>query len=340
MINSLLRINDKGIYCPKADVYIDPWRPVDKAVITHAHSDHARWGMKHYAAHPLSIPIMKSRIGSDIKVEAWNYGETHIINGVKISLHPAGHIPGSAQVRLEHNGEIWVVSGDYKLESDSLSGSFESIKCHHFITESTFGLPVYKWKPDSMVFDEINEWWRNNKEEGKFSIIYAYALGKSQRVLSGLDTSIGPILTHGAVENVNELYRASGLKIPETSYVSPEIDLKKNKGALVIAPPSAAGSSWIKKFKDHSEGQTSGWMALRGTKRRRNVDRGFVLSDHADWEGLNQAVESSGAEKIYVTHGYRTIFSKWLREKGYQAKVLETAFEGELNEMGEGSEES
>ncbi|QNL23100.1 ligase-associated DNA damage response exonuclease [Hyphobacterium sp. CCMP332] len=337
MINGLLTINDKGIYCQQADVYIDPWKPVNKAIITHAHSDHARWGMKHYAAHPLSIPIMRSRIGKEIKVDSWNFGEIISMDGVKISLHPAGHIPGSAQVRLEYKGEIWVVSGDYKLENDPLSGSFESIKCHHFITESTFGLPVYKWKPDSEVFNEINNWWKRNKEEGKFSIIYAYALGKSQRVLSGLDTSIGPILTHGAVENVNKLYRESGLKIPETKYISTEIDLKKYKGAIVMAPPSAAGSAWIKKFKAYSEGQTSGWMALRGTKRRRNVDRGFVLSDHADWNGLNQAVESSGAENIYVTHGYRTIFSKWLNEKGFKARVLETAFEGELNDLEEGS---
>lgn len=334
----LLVVNEKGIYCERANFYIDPWKPVEKAIITHAHADHSRWGMKHYAAHKLSVPIMKSRLGQDINVESWEYGKKHQINGVSISLHPAGHIPGSAQVRVEYKGEVWVASGDYKTETDLLSDSFESVKCHHFITESTFGLPVYNWRDEKLVFEEINDWWRKNKSEGKYSIIYAYALGKSQRLLSGLDPEIGPILCHGAVQNVNELFLQSGLHLPKTIYAYKDLNLKDYKGAMIIAPPSAGGSSWIRKFKPYSEALASGWMMLRGTKRRRNVDKGFILSDHADWKGLNQAIESSEAENIYVTHGYRFAFAKWLREKGLNAQIFETAFEGELGEIGEGQE--
>lgn len=339
MAESILSFRKEGIYCERADIYIDPWKPVDKAIITHAHSDHARWGMKHYAAHPLSIPIMKMRLGNDISTESWQYGESKSINRVKFSLHPAGHIPGSSQVRIEYKNEIWVVSGDYKVQNDPLSDSFESVKCHHFVTESTFGLPVYNWKNDNQIFDEINSWWRSNKSEGKFSILYGYSLGKSQRLLSGLDTKIGSILSHGAVENVNNAFRKVGLKLPNTIYVENNLNLNLHKGAIIIAPPSASGSAWIKKFKPYSEGLASGWMALRGAKRRRNVDRGFVLSDHADWKGLNLAVKESGAEDIYVTHGYRHAFSKWLNEQGLNATILETSFEGELAEIEENDAE-
>lgn len=325
----LLEFNKKGIYCPPAKVYIDPWRPVDHAIITHAHADHSRWGMKHYLAHELSIPVMKLRLGKDISTQSLAYGEVVKINGVQFSLHPAGHIPGSAQVRVEYNGEVWVVSGDYKLEDDGLCTPFEPVKCHHFITECTFGLPIYHWKPQQEIFDQINHWWAGNAKEGLTTFITAYSLGKAQRIINQLDHRIGEVYTHGAIENTNEVLRAAGLDLPETIRVTKEIDKRAFRGALVIAPPSAINTPWMKKFKPLSLGIASGWMQLRGTRRRRAADRGFALSDHADWEGLLSAVKQTEAERVITTHGYTSVFSKYLNELGIEAIEEKTLFTGE-----------
>jgi len=330
----LLTFKEAGIYCQQADVYIDPWKPVKKALITHGHADHSRWGHKHYLATASAAPVIYQRLG-DINLQTVSYGEELNINGVKFSFHPAGHIVGSAQIRVEYKGEVWVVSGDYKLEDDGISEAFEPVKCHTFITESTFGLPIYKWQPQKEVFKEVNNWWRKNKEEEKVTIITGYALGKAQRIIQHLDDSIGKIYTHGAIENVNELIRNQGVPLKPTIRVTPEISKEAFKGNIVVATPSAVGGAWVKRFRPFSVGMASGWMALRGTRRRRSVDRGFVLSDHADWYGLNKAVELSEAENVYVTHGYSDIFSKWLNEKGLNANVVETQYEGELSEVSE-----
>lgn len=330
----LLKFDPYGIYCPQADVYIDPWKPVKKALITHAHSDHAKWGNEHYLSHRLSVPIMKLRLGADISVTAVEYGEQMEINGVKISFHPAGHIPGSAQIRLEHKGEVWVASGDYKLQVDGVSTPFEPIRCHHFVSESTFGLPIYQFPAAEQVHEEINYWWRKNKAEGKTSVIIGYALGKAQRILAHLDPSIGKIFTHGAVANINELFLKEGLSFPETTRAF-QATKEELKGGIVIAPPSAVGTPWLRRFDPYSIGICSGWMQLRGTRRRKGVDRGFVLSDHADWEGLNTAVKETGAEKVYITHGYKSVFAKWLREThGIDAVEVDTLYEGEGLEEG------
>ncbi len=327
---SLLIFNSKGIYCPPAKVYIDPWKPVKKALITHAHADHSRWGMEEYLAHHDSVPIMKHRLGSDIKVQGIGYGEKIQINRVEFSFHPAGHIPGSSQIKVSYKGETWVVSGDYKLEDDGLSAPFEPVTCQNFITESTFGLPVYSWPKQQDTFAEVNAWWRQNQEAGKVSIIAGYALGKAQRILQNLDTDIGPIFTHGAVENTNAVLRGQGYPLPATTLVTQDHKKADFKGSVVVCPPSAMGSPWIKKFSPYATAFCSGWMALRGARRRRAADRGFVLSDHADWQGLNEAVTLSQAENVYVTHGYKDIFARWLREeKGLNAQPVETLFEGE-----------
>ena len=323
---SLLRFTDKGIYCPPAQVYIDPWKPVSRAICTHAHSDHARWGMKHYLTHLYSVPIMRHRLGADISVRGIGYEETVDINGVKVSLHPAGHIIGSAQVRVEHKGEVWVVSGDYKIQDDGFSTPFKPVKCHNFITESTFGLPVYHWQPQAEVIAEINQWWQNNTSENKASLLIAYSLGKAQRVLQHVDRSIGPVYTHGAVENVQQILRESGFEMKPTVPVRAELKKKDFRQALIVAPMAAIGSAWAKKLEPYSLGIASGWMQMRGTRRRRAADRGFVLSDHADWDGLNKAVAETGAERIYVTHGYSEIYARWLKEQGYEAAVVETMF--------------
>ncbi len=332
---ALLEFTESGIYCPIADIYIDPWRPVERALITHGHSDHARPGHQHYACHHDSVNILRFRLGQEISVTGYGYGETFLHRGVRFSFHPAGHIIGSAQIRVEYQGEVWVASGDYKLEDDGLAPAYEPVKCHAFITECTFGLPVYKWPDPATVHQEINQWWENNRKAGKVSILSGYSLGKAQRLLHHLDASIGPVFTHGAIENMNEVLRESGVVLPDTRRVTADINKKEYKGGLVLAPPSAIGSAWQKKFQPFSEGIASGWMALRGARRRRSVDRGFILSDHVDWPGVNTAIRETGAQKIITTHGYTSIFTKWLLEQGYQASAESTQFEGELNEMSE-----
>jgi putative mRNA 3-end processing factor len=333
---ALLEFTDRGIYCERGDFYIDPWLPVKNAVITHAHADHSRTGMKRYLAHSRSIPVMKHRLGN-IKARALEYGEKLSMNGVKISLHPAGHIPGSAQVKVQYQGEIWVVTGDYKLGDDGISEPFESVKCHCLVTESTFGLPVYKWSSNLRVMEEINAWWAANKDDGVTSVMLGYSLGKAQRILCGLDQNTGPVFLHGAIHHSNRALESAGLKLPEAEYVHPDTPRDRFKGALILAPPSALGSPWMKKFKPFRVAIASGWMSLRGARRRRNVDRGFVLSDHADWNELNRAVIASGADKIFVTHGYTDIFSNWLNERGMDAQPVNTEYEGELSEIGEGT---
>ncbi|WKN30912.1 ligase-associated DNA damage response exonuclease [Porifericola rhodea] len=338
-MSQLIEFTKKGLYCPQADVFIDPWLPVDKAIITHAHSDHARWGHKYYLAHHNSASILKYRLGQDIHLETLAYSETVDINGVTVSLHPAGHIYGSAQIRLEYEGEVWVVSGDYKLENDGFSTPFEPIKCHSFITESTFGLPIYRWRPQQEVAEEINAWWHANQEVGKASLIGAYSLGKAQRILQSINQSIGPILLHGAVYNTNQALIEGGAPLKHFPKLTAETDKDTISKALVIAPPSATSSTWARKLRPFSTGIASGWMQIRGMKRRRAADRGFVVSDHADWNDLNKAVGATEAENVYVTHGYTSVFSRWLREKGIAAQEVETLYEGELAEMNQ-SEDS
>jgi putative mRNA 3-end processing factor len=317
-------VRREGLYCVPGGFYIDPWRPVDRAVITHAHGDHARYGHGHYLAAASSVNVLKSRLG-DIHVQGVEYGETVVHNGVTISLHPAGHVLGSAQIRMECDGEVWVASGDYKVEPDKTCAPFEPVRCDTFITESTFGLPIYRWDPEQQVIDEMNAWWRRNADEGRCSVVFAYAFGKAQRILSRLDPSIGPIVCHGAVEPLNRVYRAGGVELPDTVMVS-EIEKAALRRAIVIAPPSASGSPWMKRFGDYSDSFASGWMLLRGARRRRGVDRGFVLSDHADWPGLMSAIKATEAEQIIVTHGAIPTMVRWLCQNGLDAKGFDTEY--------------
>ena len=320
-----LTFTPNGIYCPAGDFHIDPWRPVPRALITHGHADHARFGHWSYLSTDIAAPVIKHRLG-DILIETVSYGASIRIGSAKVSFHPAGHVPGSAQIRVEVGGEVWVVSGDYKTEYDGLSDAFEPVKCHSFISECTFGLPTFRWERQSVVFDAINAWWQQNANEGRISILGAYGLGKAQRLLCGLDQSIGPVLTNSAVEGTNHVMRAQGIALPATQQVMQFKDRKVQAGAMIIAPPSALESTWVRGFGDISTAFASGWMGLRGVRRRRATDRGFVISDHADWEGLNSAILETGADNIYVTHGYTDVFSKWLTEKGYNATIVPTQF--------------
>jgi putative mRNA 3-end processing factor len=315
----------EGLYCPAGGFYIDPWRPVDRAVVTHAHSDHARTGSRHYLAAEPSEAVLRSRLG-DIDLQLLPYGQPIEHHGVRLSLHPAGHVLGSSQVRLEVGGEVWVVSGDYKLEHDGTCLPFEPVRCHTFITESTFGLPIYRWSPQAEVFAGINAWWRANAEEGRASVMFCYAFGKAQRILRGLDESIGPILVHGAMSPLNEAYRSTGVALPETPRLTEVSDAALIRRSMVLAPPSAQGTPWMKRLGEHADAFASGWMLLRGNRRRRGLDRGFVLSDHADWPGLLAAIEATGAQRVIVTHGSVSTMVRWLQEQGLQAAGFATQY--------------
>jgi len=278
--------------------------------------------------------LLAERIGSGQPIEELPFGKAVQMGDVSVSLHPAGHVLGSCQIRIEHRGDVCVFGGDYKLAADSTCAPFESVPCNTFVTESTFGLPIYRWLPPQLVHAQINEWWRRNAEEGCHSVLYAYSLGKAQRVLAQLDASIGPILCHASVMSLVRHYRAAAVVLPPCEVATVETALAANGRSIFIAPPAVEGGNWLKKIGEHRTASASGWMQLRGTRRRRNLDRGFVLSDHADWPGLMSAIEASGAEEIAVTHGYIDPLVRYLNESGRNAFALPTQFAGEAAEEG------
>ena len=319
MDSEILSLHAEGLFCSAGGFYIDPRGSVDKALITHAHSDHARVGHKNYLCSDSCKPLLKIRIGKDSKVESVPFGTKCKIGDAYVSFHPAGHILGSSQIRIEVNGRVWVVSGDYKPQPDQTCEAFELVKCDGFISECTFGLPVYKWRAEEVIHSEINEWWKINKENGVPSLLFAYSLGKAQRVLAGLDRSVGTIYAHSAVRSFLETYRSAGINIPAVKRIEKE---KQFAGTIIIAPPAVEDSSWTKNFRGAKRGFASGWMAIRGPKRRKNVDRGFVLSDHADWDGLVDVIKGTGAEIVKVTHGNGDAISRFLSEKGMNVSEL------------------
>jgi putative mRNA 3-end processing factor len=319
----------EGLYCPPGDFYIDPWRPVARAVVTHAHADHARGGHAHYLAAAPGEGVLRARLGA-VTLQTLAYGEAIDHHGVRLSLHPAGHVLGSAQVRLEHGGRVWVVSGDYLVsgagDDNRTCAPFEPLRCDCFITESTFGLPIYRWRLQREVFAEIDAWWAANAAAGRPSLLMGYSFGKAQRLLAGVDAAIGPVFVHGAVEPLNCAYREAGVALPATRLLNDVTDKAELARALVVAPPSVAGSAWSRRLVDASDAFASGWMQLRGARRRQGVDRGFVLSDHADWPGLMRAIAATGCERVIVTHGYEAVMVRWLQQQGLQAGSFRTEY--------------
>lgn len=332
-MSPLLELRPQGLYCPPGDFFIDPWTGVGRAVITHGHSDHARWGSQSYLCAAPGAAILRARLGADISLQAQRYGDPVRLGDVTVTLHPAGHILGSSQVKIDQAGYSWVVSGDYKVEPDPTTTAFEPVRCNGFVTEATFALPIYTWDHSATTFDAINHWWQSNRAAGRASILYGYSLGKAQRLLAGVDPSIGPIFTHGSVERLNEIYRAAGVRLPATTYAL-SANAKDFAGALIVAPPGMNGSTWLRRFGDFSTGLASGWMRVRGHRRRRAVDRGFILSDHADWPGLLSTIRATGAEQVWVTHGYIDPLVRWLRESGVTAQGLATRYGEEEEEEG------
>lgn len=317
----LLEMTPAGLYCPQADVYIDPSKKVERAIITHAHGDHAKRGMGSYLCHTYSDEVLRYRLGKNIKIQTMDYGATTTINGVKIGFFPAGHIPGSAQVRLAYRDEAWVVTGDYKVEDDGVSTAYEPVPCSHFVSESTFGLPIYKWQDQAVLLASINHWWSNNRAQGINSIIHAYSLGKAQRLIALLDHSIGDIFIHHNIYETNQSL-AKYITLPACKKMQ---DYKKanDLGSLIISPQLGFDFLAIKKFAPYLTAECSGWMLLENQRLRRKADAAFALSDHADWDGLLYAIHATGAQNIYLTHGYTQQLSRYLNERGYNASELD-----------------
>lgn len=317
---ALLQLLEKGLYCAAGDFYIDPMRGVERALVTHAHSDHARPGSRNYLTSATGAPLLRMRVGGRPNIEGLPFGQARTINGVQVSFHPAGHILGSAQVRVEHQGEVWVVGGDYNTWPDSASEPFEPVRCHTFVSESTFALPIYRWRPEGEIVAEINQWWQANAALRRPSIIFAYSLGKAQRLLAAVERSIGPLVAHETVAQFLPAYAAGGIAVPN---VRTELQAGDNQ-ALIIAPFSVRGTPWLEPARQAATAFASGWMQLRGMRHRMRVERGFALSDHADWGGLQAAIRATGAERILVTHGYDAILARCLREQGLDASRLES----------------
>ena len=312
---ALLELQPNGLYCAAGDFYIDPWGPVGRALVTHAHADRARPGSRAYLTARPGEPLVRARIGPEAAIQAVEYGERLVLGDALVSFHPAGHILGSAQIRIEHRGEIWVFSGDYKLTPDPTCAPFEPVRCHTFVTEATFALPIFRWPSETETLAAIHSWWRASQQSGKTSLLYAHPLGEAQRVLASLDASIGPIQRHESIAQAGQpLVDAAGFQ-PGVS--------------LVLAPPSLHNSPWSRQFSPASTGLVSGWMRIRGTRRRRALDRGFVLSSHADWPALLRAIDETGAETVWVTHGFGAPLVRWLQEHGRQALSIEARFEGD-----------
>ena len=323
----LIHLTDAGLYCPAGNFHIDPWRPVHTALLTHIHGDHARAGSEQYVTHEDGVAIARRRLGEDIAIDPVEYGQTLEMGGVRVSFHSAGHILGSSQIRVEHNGETWVVSGDYKRAQDPTCAPFEPVPCDTFITEATFSLPVYRWRSGSSVVSDVYQWWRKNAEEDKASVLFCYALGKAQRVLAHLtEHTDDAVFLHGAMEPIVAIYRQAGVGMVPTTRIGDNTRKQDFTGTLTIAPPSAAGSPWMRRFGKHSTGFCSGWMRVRGNRRRRGYDRGFILSDHADWPALIKTIRESGASRVLATHGKTDVLVRYLRERGINAQPLKTEY--------------
>jgi putative mRNA 3-end processing factor len=327
----LVVLRREGLYCPAGDFHIDPWRPVARAVITHGHGDHARGGMGGYHAAADGLPILQWRLGEQ-RYCVYEYGEPFRLGAATVSLHPAGHVLGSAQVRIEVDGEVWVASGDYKRQPDPTCAPFEVVPCDVFITESTFGLPIYRWPHTPEVAREIVEWREECAARGEAAVLLCYALGKAQRLLAELAAFTDrPALLHGAVAAGVEVYRQAGIAMLETLPVSETAKGADFAGELIVAPPSAAGSAWMRRFRRAQTGFASGWMRVRGNRRRRNYDRGFVVSDHADWPDLMRTIRETDARRVIATHGNTDAILRALNEDGIAAEAFRTEF-GEAGE--------
>jgi len=332
-LTGVLNETARGLYCPAGDFFIDPWEPVERAVITHAHADHARPGSAAYLCTPGTRELLQRRLGPDAILQTIEYGSLLRMGDVTVSFHPAGHVLGSAQIRVDGPGGVWVVAGDYKRAADPTCAPFEPVPCDTFVTESTFGLPIYRWDDTAVVMRDILSWWDANREAGRASVIFCYTLGKAQRLLAELATLTGrAVHVHGMMLGMIDGYREAGVTLPE---VKPVIDRTGRSprtsmaGELVLAPLSARGTPWMRRLGTLSDAFASGLMRVRGVRRQRAYDRGFVISDHADWPALLQTITETGASRVLATHGHAEPLARHLRTQGLESGIIRTAWEGE-----------
>ena len=320
----------EGLYCEAGDFHIDPWGAVPRAVITHAHGDHARAGSAAYLCADASAPLLARRFGPGVPIESQPYGRVLTIGGTRVSFHPAGHVLGSAQIRVEGPDGVWVVSGDYKRAADPTCAPFEPVPCDVFVTESTFALPIYRWDDTADVIADLVGWWDGNRGRGLTSIVFCYTIGKAQRLLAEIGrVTDRPIWVHGALLPMIEVYRAAGATMAPTQALIERPRGTSFAGELVLAPPSARGTPWMRRLGDLSDALASGLMRVRGVRRQRAYDRGFVLSDHADWPALLDTIVATGARRVLATHGHAEPLARFLREQGVDAGVIRTAWEDE-----------
>jgi putative mRNA 3-end processing factor len=329
----VLRETERGLYCPDGDFFIDPWLPVPRALITHAHGDHARPGSDAYLCTPGTAALLRRRLGPDTVIETIAYGEGRRLGAIDVSFHPAGHVLGSAQIRLAGSSGVWVVAGDYKRASDPTCAPFEPLPCDTFITESTFGLPIYRWDDTGVVLQDMLAWWNANREAQKTSVIFCYTLGKAQRLLAELARLTDRrVFVHGMMLGMIDAYREAGIDLPAVTPVIEKAGGARKvsfAGELVLAPLSARGTPWMRRLGTLSDAFASGLMRVRGVRRQRAYDRGFVISDHADWPALLQTISETGARRVLATHGHAEPLARHLRTLGLDTGTIRTAWEGE-----------
>jgi putative mRNA 3-end processing factor len=321
--NPLVTWTERGLYCSEGDFYIDPHRTVDQAVVTHAHSDHARKGSRNYYCESSGVGLLKVRLGKKIQVQGIPYKEPFLLGGVSLSFHSAGHILGSAQVRIQKGGEVWVVSGDYKRELDPSCEPFEVVTCDTFITEATFGTPKYIWNKNQDYGKQIYDWWKQNSTKGRNSILFGYSLGKAQRILALLAPYMDrPVVIYETLVELTDCYRKEGRKLASTRALSDFETTEVIQGELILAPPSILRASLAERLGDYETAFASGWMAEKSADNsfgRSQYDQGFVISDHADWNDLNQTIAETGAKRIFVLHRNNGALVRHLRKLGLEA---------------------
>jgi putative mRNA 3-end processing factor len=313
----MLALTPNGLYCKAGDFYIDPKGSVERAVITHAHSDHARRGARQYFCTKSGRSLLHARLGRNIKSMPYAFGEKFQIGGVTLSFHPAGHILGSSQVRMEYQGEVWVASGDYKRDPDPTCEPFEVVKCDTFVTEATFGTPAYVWDKGADLGREIFEWWSTNAGKGFNSVLFAYSLGKAQRVLGLLEPyATRKVICHSSATPLNECYREQGVKLTSTRCLSTVDTEERLEGELLLVPQSFLNTEQALILGDHYKTAfASGWMATD----HRGYDKGFLLSDHADWNDLLRTVQECGAKQVFVQHRGKGALVRELNRMGIKA---------------------
>jgi putative mRNA 3-end processing factor len=312
----LLVPTEKGLYVPLGDFYIDPVKPVPRAVITHAHSDHARRGSQAYLCSGPTGPLLRSRLGR-VSIQTLPWGEKITIGEVQVSLHPAGHILGSAQIRIEHRGYVFVVTGDYKSAPDPTAEPWEAISAHAVLSECTFGLPLYRWPNPNKVITEITTWWAACQAHKRIAILLAYSLGKAQRLLASLP-DIGPRYVHPSIAKMTEAYEAQGIRLGSWRPLPPSGTIEP--GALLLLPPQIDPQR-LSAFAPYEIGEASGWLLLRKHRRQPHLHQAFVLSDHADFDQLVECLKATGAETFYFTHGYREAMQSYFAAKGYESYI-------------------